>query len=102
MRLRESPQLRSPAHLKWVRGHECSIAAKHDCIGKIQAAHVRTGTDGGTGKKPSDNYTIPLCIRAHSEQHLMGESAFERKYQFSMLAMAHELWLRSPARRRLA
>jgi hypothetical protein len=100
---REPPQLRSPSHLAWVRGHECAIknCDGHVCSGKIEAAHVRTGTDGGTGVKPSDRYTIPLCGAAHDLQHRIGEPRFERRYRINMKQMADELWLRSPARQRM-
>lgn len=99
MGLREAPQIRSEAHKQWVRGHECAIAGRngHACGGKIEAAHVRTGTDGGMGVKPGDNWTIPLCGMAHiPDQHQHGERAFELKYGIDMKALAAELWLRSP------
>ena len=79
-------RIRCPAHLKWVREHACCVPG---CHGRpIEAAHVRTGTDGGTGQKPSDFWTVPLCGTVfgagvaeghHAEQHRIGEPAFERK-----------------------
>lgn len=96
MKVRERPQVRLPAHLKWIRGHECAIAGKHDCEGRIEAAHVRTGTDGGLGVKPSDWWTIPLCSAAHAEQHRIGEKAFEERYGIKMMRIATALWMRSP------
>lgn len=98
MKVRERPQVRLPAHLKWIRGHECAIAGKHDCEGRIEAAHVRGGTDGGLGVKPSDWWTIPLCSAAHAEQHRTGEAAFQMRYKLNMKATARGLWLRSPVR----
>lgn len=102
MGTREAPQQRSPAHLKWIRGHECAVHGKqgHICEGRIEAAHVRRGTDGGLGVKPSDKYTLPLCSIAHGEQHQIGESAFEKKYGIRMLDIAVKLWLKSPHRQR--
>lgn len=99
--LRERPQLRSPQHLRFIKSHECSITGKHDCEGRVEACHVRTGTDGGTGVKPSDNFTVPLCSKAHAEQHNIGEPSFEHRYGISMKLIAATLWLRSPARRKL-
>jgi len=86
--------IRCPSHLKWVRGHNC-ICVEIDptgCEGKIEAAHVRRGTDGGVGSKPGDNFSIPLCSNHHREQHTIGEQSFEKRYRFSMLQVADRLW----------
>lgn len=91
----ESAQIRSPGHLAWVRGH-CCAAESEACHGKIQAAHVRTGTDGGMGVKPSDRYAIPLCAGHHGEQHQCGETTFEQRHKINMLQLADDLWARSP------
>lgn len=95
--LREAPQIRSPGHLAWVRGHVCAVE-NADCQGKIEAAHVRIGTDGGTGVKPSDCYAIPLCFAHHTMQHSMGERSFEAAHNISMRKIADELWQKSPHR----
>lgn len=63
---------RSYKHLQWIRGFECFECGSG---GKIEAAHVRIGTDGSTGEKPSDYWTIPLCIPCHDIQH-DGERTF--------------------------
>ena len=98
--LRQESRIRSYAHKKWVRSvHQCLIAYKHECSGDIQAAHVRTGTDGSMGEKPSDCYVVPLCVSAHAEQHSLGEFGFEKKYSISLLAEANEAWVASPHRR---
>lgn len=100
MGLRENPQVRCAAHLKWVRGHMCAIVVKHDCSGRIEAAHVRGGTDGGTGVKPSDIWTIPLCSAAHAEQHKIGERAFAAKYGIDMKKIAADMAALSPHRKK--
>lgn len=120
MGLREAPQIRCPGHLKWIRGYPCSIQCMgpvlseaylmdsvlrmrgpdHECSGKIEAAHVRSGTDGGTALKPGDNFTIPLCSAAHREQHQIGEAAFEKRYGINMREIADKLWQLSPHGRR--
>ena len=97
--LRQASQLRSDGHLRWIRGHECSVIHAGGCSGKIEAAHVRTGTDGGLGVKPSDNFTIPLCSKHHREQHQHGEGRFEAKYKISMRKIADALWAKSPHRK---
>ena len=96
--IRKPAQLRSPAHLQWVRGHVCATETDQ-CEGKVEAAHVRTGTDGGMGLKPSDSFAIPLCRWHHTQQHQMGERAFELFHQISMLRIAEDLARRSPALR---
>src|SRR5215813_891921 len=53
------PNLRSRvAHLAFVRLLPCVACGK---AAPSDAAHVRTGTDGGTGMKPGDRYAVPLC-----------------------------------------
>jgi hypothetical protein len=99
---KEPVKVRSPGHRKWIRGFECAVQDLNwkQCATDTECAHVRTGTDGGTGIKPSDKWCIPLCPEHHREQHQMGEPAFERKYNFVMKALAAELWNASPHRRK--
>lgn len=97
---REPEIIRSPSHLQYCRGFDCAILgrADHECEGKIEAAHTRVGTDGGTSLKPSDCWVVPLCAKAHAEQHRIGERSFETKYQIQMKAIAQECWAKSPHR----
>lgn len=96
MGVRESSVIRSPGHLKFVRGFSCALFGKHECNGKTEAAHVRIGTDGGIGQKPSDCYVLPLCSEAHREQHQIGEQSFEKRYGVKMKEIAEKLWNLSP------
>lgn len=91
MQHKDKTVLRVPLFLQYVRGHECSVM-NVECLGKIEAAHVRTGTDGGMAMKPSDKHAIPLCHGHHAEQHRIGEPAFEKKYGIGMLIIAAALW----------
>src|SRR5690242_7627852 len=93
-------QIRCPGHLQFVRSRECSLRSSR-CAGKIEAAHVRTGTDGGLSVKPSDFWTIPLCAIHHRLQHDMGEPEFERSFKIDMKAIASRLWSISPHRRKV-
>jgi hypothetical protein len=99
---REEPQIRCVSHLAWVRGHACSVggASGQGCGGRIEAAHVRSGTDGGLGVKPSDTYTIPLCSDHHAEQHRIGEASFEKRHGINMRAIADGLSRISPHRKK--
>ena len=100
MKVRDSDMIRSDAHLKFVRGFICSAlaAGATDCSGKVEAAHTRVGTDGGTSLKPSDCWAIPLCAGHHAEQHRIGERSFETKYKISMKDIAARLWKSSAHR----
>lgn len=84
---------RSPAHRAWVRGHACSACGSQS---GIECAHVRDGTDGGVGIKPSDRWTISLCSECHRKQHQLGEGTFSYLYGIDMRALAEEFYRRSP------
>ena len=56
---RTSP-LRSKMHRKWIAEQPCLMAGEQRCIGIVQCAHVRIGTDGSLSSKPSDTYSVPL------------------------------------------
>jgi hypothetical protein len=99
MGLRVRPQWRSSSYLRFIRSLECVLAHKpgHECVGPIEAMHVRTGTDCGLGVKPSDYWTIPGCaIGAHKWQSDHGEPAFEKKWGIDMKQIAEAIWKRSP------
>lgn len=86
---------RCPGHRDFVRGHACCVP---DCAGRpIEVAHIRVGTDGGMGLKPSDNWTISLCADHHAEQHRIGEPEFERAHGIVMKTLAREFASASPA-----
>ena len=89
---------RSPAHRKWVRGHVCCVCGSSTAI---EAAHVREGTDGGMGMKPSDRWVISLCRDHHTEQHSLGEGPFEKRHGIDMKKLAAEFFQRSPHRGKL-
>lgn len=71
---RENAGKRSPAHRAFVRGHACSACGSTTAI---ECAHVRNGTGGGMGVKPSDRWCVSLCRDCHALQHRMGEGLFE-------------------------
>lgn len=98
--VRAAPQIRNASHLKWIRGHDCAICGTLRSSYPIEAAHVRTGTDGALGVKPSDCWAIPLCSHHHRDQHLIGEAEFERIHKIDMKAIAQALWAKSPHRRK--
>ena len=88
-----------PGHRAWVRRHHCIVPG---ClVSQIECAHVRRGTDGGVGLKPSDRWTVSLCRTHHAEQHRVGEQEFERRYGLDLARLASEFARLSPHRRQL-
>jgi hypothetical protein len=85
-----------PSHRAWVRRHHCIVLGCTTL--PIECAHVRTGTDGGIGLKPSDRYVVSLCHEHHAEQHRIGEVAFELRHNLELLAIAEEFARSSPHR----
>lgn len=100
MGIREPEQIRSPSHLAWVRGHCCAIAGKsgHICEGRMEAHHVREGSNGGMGMKSDDSDAVPLCAEGHALGHRIGWQSFQRVYLVNLPSIAADLWKRSPHR----
>lgn len=83
---------RSRGHLDFIRGLPCCVCGKAP---RSEAAHVRSGTDGGMGLKPSDKFTVPLCSRHHREQHQVGEVSFWASRNVDPTGLAEHLWSKS-------
>jgi Putative HNHc nuclease len=94
--VRKSTVRSCAGHRAWVRRHACSVRGCR--LTPIESAHVRTGTDGATGMKPSDQWVISLCANHHREQHQIGEIAFEQRYSLDLVTLAQEFARRSPYR----
>ena len=90
---REQAQKRFPGHCAWVRGHACCACGS---TAAIECAHVRNGTGGGVGMKPSDRWCLSLCHDCHAKQHSMGEASFEKFAGINMKALAEEFAKASP------
>ena len=86
-------------HRAWVRRHDCCVRGCRRTT--IECAHVRSGTGGGIGLKPSDRWAISLCDVHHREQHLLGEKAFGQKHSLDLVCLALEFARRSPFRPKL-
>lgn len=88
------------AHRRWVRSHHCCVP---ECRrAPIECAHVRSGTGGGVGLKPSDRWVISLCRFHHQEQHELGETRFEARHGISLRDLATLFARRSPNWQKLA
>ena len=67
--MQRQPPHRDPKYLRWLpREGQGRCEACGEITGSTVAAHVRFGTDGGTGMKPSDFYTVALCHDCHADQ----------------------------------
>ncbi len=59
------------------------------------AHHIRKGTDGGMGLKPSDMYAVPICNTCHREIHMKGEVSFYKKHGYEVediITKAKKTW----------
>jgi len=65
--------LRDKKHLALIRMLTCVRGI--NCMGDVVPAHIRKFSDGGTGIKPSDNLTVPLCVGCYDLMH-KGEVTF--------------------------
>lgn len=101
MGVRQSERVRSPGHLQFTRGFTCIGFGKpgHECEGKTEAHHVRTGTDGAMGVKPGDNWAVPVCALMHRTIHDIGETTAEARFGFDMKSIAAKLWRLSQSRK---
>lgn len=88
---------KSQKHRDYVRTYGCSKCG--DTAG-IEVAHVRLGTDGGIGRKPSDYFTLSLCKPCHTRQHNEGEETFWKGANPAMIMQA--FCDTSPVRREIA
>ena len=84
----------NPAHRAWVRKHHCCVPGCKRL--PIECAHVRSGTDWGTGLKPSDCWVISLCSHHHEQQHRIGERAFEARHGMELREIAEKFASLSP------
>lgn len=92
---------RDPRHLALVRRLPC-LSCDTDPAGV--AAHVRMTKAGkpiaGTGNKPGDHWTLPLCATCHTDgpgaQHVVGEVAFWRALGLDALVLCQRIYAASP------
>jgi hypothetical protein len=76
-------------HLVFVRQLPCVACGR---AAPSEAAHVRSGSDGAAGMKPSDRYSVPLCSNCHTLQHQFGELTFWSTLRIDPLNVAFGLW----------
>jgi len=87
-------------------GHLAAIR-KCPCLGCgqdhwIEAAHVRQASAAhgkpaaGTGTKPDDKWTLPLCRDCHAKQHTMSEAEYWYRLDLSPFLICERLFAVSP------
>lgn len=98
MGLREPSQIRCQGHIQWIRGFPCSIElhGDHVCTGRIEAHHMREGSNGGVGLKCDDSTCVPLCSHAHQNFHSMGVDTFQTRYHIDLVKTSKVFWEWSP------
>lgn len=88
---------RFPKHLRWIRSLPCLLDGRHECEGRIEAAHVDRAGGKGVGLKVSDQHAVPLCSGAHRSYH-SGPLSFEKKWGLNLVDAAAEYARNSPSR----
>lgn len=80
---------RDKAYMAWIHTQPCvlSKAEDHECRGPLEAAHVKSRGAGGDDRRN----VVPLCQRAHRQQHTWGIRTFELFWLVDLKSEA--LWL---------
>jgi hypothetical protein len=84
--------IRSTKHLNFIRSLPCYISEQTPS----QACHIRILSDGGTGLKPSDYFTLPFTYQYHKMQTDLGEQSFYAKFNINPFIVAKDLVIISP------
>jgi len=80
---------RRSQHLAFIRQLPCVVCGR---AAPSEAAHVRSGSDGGAGMKPADRYCVSLCSDCHALQHQFGELTLWSTVRIDPLNVAFRLW----------
>lgn len=93
---KQDERKRSPAHRSWIRGFECSNPKCITPDEPIECAHVRIGSGGGMGMKPSDAWCIALCRICHARSHNVGDQTFMQETGLGLVELAQAFYRASP------
>lgn len=75
-------QYHSPAFVRWIWAHACVACGHYPST----CAHVTSRGAGGTWRD-----IVPLCVRCHGEQHVIGIESFERRHAIDLQAEARRI-----------
>lgn len=88
-------RIRDKNHLAFIRSLPCAKCVQESKSKKIfwksEACHIRKGTNGALGRRPGDDYTLPLCPFHHRRQHQIGEVQFYKSVP-KAVELAQELY----------
>lgn len=85
--------IRSSIHRRFLRTFICAVFNNDGTCDERHApdvAHVRTPNNAGMGRKPSDEWSVPLCRTHHRRAHQIGDKAFEIERGISLIEKAKE------------
>jgi hypothetical protein len=87
---------RNKEHRRYVAALPCLVCGKSPC----QAHHISFAQPRALGRKVSDEWTVPLCVKHHAELHKAGnEKQWWRERHVDPIANALQLWRSEGARR---
>jgi hypothetical protein len=88
--LPEPRRIRDRHHVKFVARHPCLVCGRRPA----DAHHLRFAQSRATGRKVSDEFTVPLCRGHHREVHRCGDEAgWWTNVGVNPTAAARALWL---------
>ena len=88
----EPRRVRDKEHLRFVANQPCLICGRKPS----DPHHLRVAQARALGRKPSDEFTVPLCRGHHRELHRYGdEAAWWKRSGVDPLPPARVLWLKS-------
>lgn len=85
-------------HLAWIREQPCAVPGCR--VKRIEAHHVRTAANAGTGVKPPDSFAIGLCQYHHTRGaesiHQLGQDTFAARHGIDLERVVDKMRLDSP------
>lgn len=69
----DQSERKNEKHRRFIASLPCLMSDEEHLI---QAAHIRSGTGGGTSYKPHDKWCVPLSCVEHAYQHEIGEPRY--------------------------
>ncbi len=85
-------RLRDKRHLRFVARQPCLVCGR----APADPHHLRFAQPRALGRKPSDEFVVPLCRLHHDEAHRVGdEAAWWERLRIDPIAIALGLWRRS-------
>ena len=95
LHLGEQVRRRDKNHLRYMASLPCLVCGRSPC----QAHHIRFAQPRALGRQVSDEWTVPLCVKHHAEQHTAGnEKQWWRERQVDPIANALQFWRTEDAR----